>query len=108
MRYVYDHDLHIHSQISLCSKDPEQTPERILQYAKENGLRKICLTDHFWDETVPDTIEWYKIQNYEWIAKSLPLPRAEGIQFLFGAECEMDKDTRIGLTRDIMISLILS
>ena len=98
MRYVYDHDLHIHSQISLCSKDPEQTPERILQYAKENGLRKICLTDHFWDETVPDTIGWYEIQNYEWIAKSLPLPRAEGIQFLFGAECEMDKDARIGLT----------
>lgn len=98
MRYTYDHDLHIHSQISLCSKDPEQTPERILQYAKENGLRKICLTDHFWDDSVPDTIEWYKIQNYEWIAKSLPLPKAEGIQFLFGAECEMDKDTRIGLT----------
>ena len=33
-----DHDLHIHSQLSLCSSDPAQTPARILQYAKENRL----------------------------------------------------------------------
>lgn len=33
MRYSFDHDLHIHSQISSCSNHPEQTTERILQYA---------------------------------------------------------------------------
>ena len=38
MKYIYDHDLHIHSKISACSNDPEQTCERILQYAKENNL----------------------------------------------------------------------
>ena len=53
MRYVYDHDLHIHSRISLCSGDPEETNERILQYARDNRLSTICLTDHFWDETIP-------------------------------------------------------
>lgn len=47
MRYVYDHDLHIHSRVSLCSNDPEQTNERILQYAKDNHLNTIFLTDHF-------------------------------------------------------------
>ena len=38
MRYIVDHDLHIHSFGSMCSKDPEQTPQRILQYAQETGL----------------------------------------------------------------------
>ncbi len=46
MRFRYDHDFHIHSQLSLCSNDPEQSPERILACAKENGLTDIVLTDH--------------------------------------------------------------
>ena len=98
MRYIYDHDLHIHSSISLCSNDPLQSAERILQYAKDNGLKKICVTDHFWDEDVPGASEWYKKQNYEWISNILPLPTAEGIQFLFGAETEMNKDTVVAIT----------
>ena len=52
MKFTYDHDLHIHSQLSGCSSDPEQNNERILQYAEENGLHTICLTDHFWDEAI--------------------------------------------------------
>ncbi|MBP3370026.1 MAG: PHP domain-containing protein [Clostridia bacterium] len=52
MKYAIDHDYHIHSMLSSCSNDPEQSTERILQYAKENGLKKICITDHFWDERV--------------------------------------------------------
>ncbi len=50
MRYAVDHDMHIHSGISVCSKDPEQTPGRILKYAVDNNLKTIVLTDHFWDE----------------------------------------------------------
>ena len=46
MKYIVDNDLHIHSQLSLCSSDPEQTNERILEYAEENGLKTICLTNH--------------------------------------------------------------
>ena len=41
MKFAFDHDYHIHSQISLCSSDPAQTPERILSYARENGLHTI-------------------------------------------------------------------
>lgn len=59
MRYSIDHDLHIHSQLSSCSSDSEQTPARILRYAQENGLKEICLTDHFWDETVEGASGWY-------------------------------------------------
>ena len=40
MRFVVDHDYHIHSYLSLCSHDDEHTPARILQYAKELGLGK--------------------------------------------------------------------
>ena len=31
MRYIADHDLHIHTQLSLCSGHPEQTKENILK-----------------------------------------------------------------------------
>ena len=47
MGYIVDHDLHIHSFGSMCSKAPEQTPERILQYGLEEGFHTIGLTDHF-------------------------------------------------------------
>ena len=65
---IIDNDLHIHSKISSCSADPQQTNERILSYAVKNGLKTICLTDHFWDETVEGASKWYMPQNYEHIA----------------------------------------
>ena len=37
MKFQIDHDLHIHSRLSRCSRDREQTPARILRYAEENG-----------------------------------------------------------------------
>ncbi len=94
------HDLHIHSNISTCSRDPLQTAERILQHAVENGLNTVCLTDHFWDETVPGPSPWYEKQNYAWISQALPLPQAEGVRFLFGCETELRKDLTLGLSRE--------
>lgn len=99
MEYIFDNDLHIHSQISLCSSDPQQTTDRILAYAKENNLNTICLTDHFWDETIPGASNWYKKQNYNWICQAKPLPQTEGIRFLFGCEIDMDKHLTLGLAR---------
>lgn len=101
MRYVFDNDLHIHSKISLCSGDPEQTSMRILEYAKENSLKTICLTDHFWDENVqPPMSQWYAKQDYNHIRAALPLPRHTGIRFLFGCETEMDMNMRLGLSKE--------
>ena len=100
MDFIVDHDYHIHSQLSLCSGDPEETPARILAYAEANDYRAICLTDHFWDETVPGASEWYQIQNYEHICQSLPLPQGKKTRFMFGCECEMDKYQTVGLSRD--------
>ncbi|MBO4422985.1 MAG: PHP domain-containing protein [Clostridia bacterium] len=103
--FTIDHDLHIHSQLSLCSSDPGQTTGAILGYAKKNGLSTICLTDHFWDPAIPGASEWYAIQNTEHIKKALPLPQAENVRFLFGCETEMDKYFTIGISGEMIDSL---
>ena len=102
MRYSFDNDLHIHSKISLCSNDAEQTNKRILQYAKQNNLKTICLTDHFWDENVEfcEENQWYAEQNFEHISAAKPLPQADGIDFLFGCETEMDYNMNLGIGRE--------
>ena len=100
MKYIIDHDLHIHSQLSSCSSDPEQTPERILEYAKNAGLKQICLTDHYWDENVEGASNWYKPQNFAHISKACPLPQDESCQFLFGCETDMDRFCKIGIPKE--------
>ena len=97
MRYVIDHDLHIHSKLSSCSKHPEQTTENILKYALKNGLNTICITDHYWDSEVSGASDWYEPQNYEHISQSKPLPQHKNVKFLFGCETDMDKLCRIGI-----------
>ena len=69
MKYIIDHDYHIHSHLSLCSKDPEQTNENILKYAKSRGLSSIVLTDHYWDSAVPGASNWYAQQNFDHISQ---------------------------------------
>ena len=98
MKFTFDHDLHIHSHLSSCSRDAEQTNERILQYAKENRLNTICLTNHFWDSSVEGASSWYVPQDFEHINQAKPLPEAEGIKFLFGCETEMGMDMKLGIS----------
>ncbi len=86
MKFVCDHDLHIHTYLSNCSGDINQTPENILHYAKTNNLNTICITDQYWDSSIPyNTTDnsWYQNQNFAHIAKSLPLPQDENVKFLF-------------------------
>ena len=97
MRYKIDHDLHIHSQLSSCSGHPEQTAERILQHARDNGLSTVCVTDHYWDSAVLGASGWYQPQNFEHLCKILPLPKAEGMRFLFGAESDLDRKLTLGI-----------
>ena len=97
MKFKIDHDYHIHSQLSSCSRDSEQTPDRILQYAKENGLSRICLTDHYWDSAVDGASQWYRPQDFDHIAKAMPLPQDEEVEFLFGCETDMDKLMTVGI-----------
>ena len=101
MKYVIDNDLHIHTNLSPCARDPWQTPARLLRYAEVTGLSTICVTDHYWDEYAPggfDDLNWYSFQHYAHIAQVLPLPQKEGIRFLFGCETELGKNGQLGLT----------
>ena len=98
MKYRLDNDLHMHSYLSSCSKNPLQTNEFLLSYAKQNGLRHIVLTNHFWDERVEGASPWYKEQNFAHICEALPLPQDESVTFHFGCEVEMDKDCRLSMS----------
>lgn len=100
--FQINHDFHIHSQLSSCSADPEQTTARILQYAEDSGLTDICLTDHFWDEDVPGASAWYIPQNTPHLMEALPLPQSDRVRFHFGCETEMDKHGTIGLSEKKM------
>ncbi len=105
MKYVFDHDFHIHSELSSCSRDPEQSPARILKYAEDEGLHTIVIADHFWDETVPGASKWYSTQDFAHISKSKPLPQSDKVRFLFGCEAEMDKNMTVGCSRERMEEL---
>lgn len=100
MRYIVDHDLHIHSFLSSCSKDPEQNKERLLKYAEDNNLTHICITDHLWDSAVEGASKWYTPQNIEHISEILPLPRSKKVKFYFGCETELDKNMTLGLAKE--------
>ena len=98
MKFKFDHDLHIHSHLSLCSNEPTQTTSNLLKYAEETGLNKICITNHFWDESVPGASDWYKIQNFDHISQDVPLPQSEKVSVNFGCETELDKYFTLGLS----------
>ena len=102
MRFQIDHDYHIHSNISPCAHDPLQTPENILRYAEDNGLKQICLTDHFWDEAILPLNGYlsgtYRNNGYAQNSAALPLPQSKKVRFYFGCEGEMDYAFRIGIT----------
>ncbi|MBQ7961456.1 MAG: hypothetical protein IJ289_02555 [Clostridia bacterium] len=100
MRFVADHDLHIHSTVSPCCHDENQTPEAILSYAKDNNLKKICLTNHLWDETVKSEAEWHDGQRFCCVKSVLPLPQDKDVRFLFGAETDMDYNFVLGISKE--------
>ncbi len=107
MRYTVDHDLHIHSRLSLCSNDPGQSVEAILAYGEANGLSTLCLTDHMWDSAVPGVhgMDFYERQDYDYIAAALPLPTSDKVRFLFGCETDLKRDLTLGISRAVMDKL---
>lgn len=97
MQMQADHDFHLHTFLSACSADPEQTVNRLIAYGRENGLRHLCITDHFWDALVPGASDWYRRQDLPHLQRSLPLPSCPDIQLSFGCEADMDQYGRLGV-----------
>lgn len=101
MTFTIDHDLHIHSFLSACSRNPDQNPNTMVEYARRNGLKKVCVTDHFWDEAQGSGAPCYCAESvFEKKAMLGQLPRQEDVQFLFGVETELDRNMKLGLSRD--------
>ncbi len=98
--FQFIQDYHIHTMLSSCSADPEQTPERILRYAKDNGLKEVCITDHLWDASVPGASDWYRPQDIAHVSESLPLPEDPEVKLHFGCETDMDREFRLGLSEE--------
>ena len=94
MRFICDHDIHIHSKLSGCSNDPKQTVERMLEYAKDNGLKTICVTDHYWEKGIENGPEG---QNLDRLSLNLPLPKAADIKFMFGCETDLNRFGALGI-----------
>lgn len=99
MKYIIDNDLHIHSKISTCSNDEEQTKERIFAYAKQNNLKTVCVTDHFWDKGVPGANAFYAPQDFDHVKAIMPLPKDDNIRMLFGCETELSAGLTLGIQR---------
>ena len=110
MKYIVDNDMHIHSYLSLCAADKEQTAQRILDYAKENSLTTVCVTDHLWDDKVKingvtahrDFYVGYLKQDFAHVTEILPLPKDDNVRFLFGCETELDYLLTVGLSKERM------
>ena len=70
--FVIDHDFHIHTYLSKCSRDPDQNIDNIVDICKKLGYKKIAITDHGWDDIIPNMIPFYNGQNIEHISKDRP------------------------------------
>ncbi|MBQ7318752.1 MAG: hypothetical protein IJW97_01040 [Clostridia bacterium] len=84
MRFVPDHDLHIHTKLSPCSNDPRQIPEAILAYGVTAGLKLLALADHCWPATQIPVLR-----------ASEPLPQSKRCHMIFGAEVDMDMNDQL-------------
>lgn len=106
MKYVIDHDLHIHSQISPCSNDPLQNKESIFAYGKRLGLKLLCVTDHFWDLNIDfqGYPGWVDVGN-EKLKSILPLPQDKQCRFLMGAEVDMNAAEILGIDNTLLKEL---
>jgi len=75
------------------------TADFIFNAAKKLNYAAVCVTDHFWDESVPvsDKYATYAGQGLDSIKRILPLPKDGGCKFLFGCETEYCGGDKLGV-----------
>ncbi len=98
MKYIADHDFHIHTTVSSCCRDENQIPENLLKYAIRNDFHKVCITNHLWDEAVKSEAEWHPDHTCKRLKTVLPLPTHEKATLLFGAETDIDYNNVLGIS----------
>ncbi|MBR7165272.1 MAG: hypothetical protein IKD18_03240 [Clostridia bacterium] len=83
-------DVHLHNYLSSCSPDRTATAEKVILKAAELGLKRICFTNHIWDERVEGANGMYRKHNLAFcmqIKTQIPAD-THGVDVLVGAETE--------------------
>ena len=102
-----EHDIHIHTTLSLCAHDGTAKLDAYLELAKKQGIKKLGFADHMWDAAIPGASEgFYKPQDFAHVSQLRQEIRdkdgTDGIKLYFGCEAEYDpwrKD--IALTEEV-------
>ncbi len=97
--FMVDQNYHIHTHLSKCSNDENQNIDNIVSICKKLGYKKIAITDHMWDDAIPNEIPFYEGQNLKHIQLDRPYKNYEGIKIYFGAEADMDINFNLGLSK---------
>lgn len=103
-----DHDLHLHTGLSACCKDPAgQAPARVIARAASMGLHTIAFTDHLWVNPALAPSRWYRPQDGTGIVRLREQLAAidTPLRVLVGCEAETIAPGRFGLTRSFAATL---
>ena len=105
MKFQVNHDLHCHSTLSSCCGDKNQTIQAIYDRAVRQGLETQCITDHLWDNAVPEPSKWYAPQDIDHVKQgkaeleAILAERSGGPRMVFGCETEYCGGGKLGLSR---------
>ena len=98
------HDFHIHTDLSICANETA-TLDNYLAIAKDLGLEKIGIANHFWDSRIDGNIDFYKTQDFEHISKLKPeidKANSDELKVYFGGEAEYDfKHHDVSVTEEV-------
>ncbi len=86
------HDFHVHTSLSLCAA-PTALLEGYLEKAKDIGLTKLGISNHFWDAAIPGANEFYVPQDFDHVASlrdEIQKADSPELRVYFGCECEYD------------------
>ncbi len=94
-------DLHIHTTLSCCCHDPDQTLENIVPLMKEKSFRKIGICNHLWRNPAVPPNRFYAPQTGDTILelKKETEKKQYPIRVLIGAEAEMTAPGVFGVDR---------
>lgn len=98
------HDLHVHTNLSLCAK-PEATLTNQIEAALSYGITTLGITNHCWDERLGDAKDFYGGQNTAHVLSlrdEVEAARRRGdVRVLLGCETEYDYARRgVALTEE--------
>ena len=98
-----DHDLHIHTSLSKCAKNPDATVPNFLAAAEKNNLKIIGIANHCWAAELPGMSSWYRDQDIEHVLsiKNQIPENTNGIKILIGCETEYTGNRIAGLNREL-------